>query len=118
MCLPKELGPRKAELTRLEACFMRCLLTLAVVMTSTAGLAAPQLAGPQEAKQGGDIFAANKKLGRGINLRNALEAPKKGDGGATPKPESFKAIKRAGFDPVRLPVKWSAHAQATAPYQL
>ena len=97
---------------------MRCPLTLAVVLTSTIGLAAPNLEMRQEAKQGGDIFAANKKLGRGINLGNALEAPKEGAWGVTLKAEYFKAIKKAGFDTVRLPVKWSAHAQAMAPYQL
>jgi endoglucanase len=66
----------------------------------------------------GDAFAANKKLGRGINFGNTLEAPKEGAWGVTLKPEYFKAIKEAGFDSVRLPVKWSAHAAKEAPYQL
>jgi endoglucanase len=65
-----------------------------------------------------DIFAANKKLGRGINFGNALEAPKEGEWGVTLKAEYFKAIKEAGFDSVRLPVKWSAHAKADAPYTI
>src|ERR1700682_3239763 len=65
-----------------------------------------------------DIAAANKKLGRGINLGNALEAPKEGAWGVTLKAEYFKAIQGAGFDSVGLPVKWSAHAQETAPYTI
>ena len=65
-----------------------------------------------------DIVAANKKLGRGINLGNALEAPQEGAWGVRLKPEYFKAIKEAGFDTVRLPVKWSAHAEADSPYTL
>lgn len=65
-----------------------------------------------------DIHAANKKLGRGINLGNALEAPKEGEWGVTLKAEYFKAIKDAGFDTVRLPVRWSAHAKVDAPYTL
>src|SRR5215471_20466849 len=65
-----------------------------------------------------DIHAINKRLGRGINLGNALEAPKEGAWGVTLKAEYFKAIKNAGFDSVRLPVKWSAHAQTTPPYQI
>jgi endoglucanase len=65
-----------------------------------------------------DIAAANKKLGRGINLGNALEAPKEGDWGVTLRAEYFKAIKEAGFDTVRLPVKWSAHAKSDAPYTI
>lgn len=65
-----------------------------------------------------DIAAVNKKLGRGINLGNALEAPTEGAWGVTLKAEYFKAIKDAGFDSVRLPVRWSAHAGASAPYAL
>jgi endoglucanase len=65
-----------------------------------------------------DIFAANHKLGRGMNLGNALEAPNEGAWGVTLKPEYFKAIKEAGFDTVRVPVNWAAHAKAESPYTL
>ena len=65
-----------------------------------------------------DIFAANKKLGRGINLGNALEAPKEGEWGVTLKAEYFQAIKEAGFATVRLPIQWSAHAAAEPPYAI
>lgn len=65
-----------------------------------------------------DIFDANKKLGRGINLGNALDAPKEGEWGVTLEAEYFRAIKKAGFDTVRLPVRWSAHAAADAPYTI
>jgi endoglucanase len=66
----------------------------------------------------GDAHAANKKLGRGINLGNALEAPREGDWGVTLHADYFKAIKKAGFDSVRLPVNWAAHAKAAAPYTI
>jgi len=89
---------------------MKHLCTLTMVFALTTPLA--------HAKPANDIYAANKKLGRGINLGNALEAPKEGAWGATLKPEYFQAIKKAGFDTVRLPVKWSAHAQAEPPYTL
>src|SRR5262249_42421875 len=69
-------------------------------------------------KPAADIHAANKKLGRGLNIGNALEAPREGDWGVTLKAEYFKAIKEAGFDTVRLPVNWAAHAAATAPYTI
>lgn len=65
-----------------------------------------------------DIFAVNRRLGRGINLGNALEAPREGAWGVTLKPEYFSAIKSAGFATVRLPVKWSAHAAKAAPYTI
>jgi endoglucanase len=89
---------------------------------SLAFLAAVTLA--QEPRSGNDgngkpdIHAAKKKLGRGINLGNALEAPKEGDWGVKLKAEYFQAIKKAGFHSVRLPVRWSAHAKAEGPYTI
>lgn len=59
--------------------------------------------------------AANP-LGRGINLGNALEAPHEGDRGLRIEAGYFKLIAEAGFDTVRLPIKWSAHASQKAPY--
>jgi endoglucanase len=64
----------------------------------------------------GDIFAANKKLGRGVNLGNALESPKEGEWGMKIEAEFFPLIKQAGFDHVRIPVKWMSHASQEAPY--
>jgi endoglucanase len=63
-------------------------------------------------------FEINKKLGRGVNLGNALEAPREGLWGVTLKEEYFKLIKQAGFDTVRIPISWSAHAQQSPPYTI
>lgn len=57
-------------------------------------------------------------LGRGINLGNALEAPNEGEWGVTLKAEYFATIKKADFDTVRLPVRWSAHAANEAPFTI
>ncbi len=65
-----------------------------------------------------DPFKQNKHLGRGINLGNALDAPKEGEWGVTLKEEYFKIIKDAGFDSVRIPCRWSAHALAEKPYTI
>jgi endoglucanase len=65
-----------------------------------------------------DIHTINKKLSRGINLGNALDAPREGAWGVTLKPEYFKAIKDGGFDTVRLPVKWSSHTLSEPPYTI
>jgi endoglucanase len=62
--------------------------------------------------------AANKELGRGINLGNALEAPKEGEWGLKLEAGYFTQIKAARFDTVRVPVRWSAHAAEEAPYTI
>ncbi|MBA4066408.1 MAG: endoglucanase [Isosphaera sp.] len=79
-------------------------------------LVALALAAPPDPKP--DVFAVNKSLGRGVNLGNALEAPKEGDWGMKLEAEFFPPIKKAGFATVRVPVKWSAHAAADAPYTI
>ncbi|OHB52704.1 MAG: endoglucanase [Planctomycetes bacterium GWF2_42_9] len=65
-----------------------------------------------------DPFNQNKRLGRGINFGNALEAPKEGDWGVTIKQEYFKIIKDAGFDSVRIPIRWSSHSLEQPPYTI
>lgn len=82
-----------------------------------AGLAPAQP--PQtRTKPAPDVFAVNKQLGRGVNLGNALEAPKEGDWGLKLEAAYFKLIKSAGYATVRVPVKWSAHAAKDAPYTI
>ena len=67
-----------------------------------------------------DPFFAKLKpvFGRGVNLGNALDAPKEGEWGVTLKESYFEAIQAADFDSVRIPVKWSNHAQRAAPYHI
>ncbi len=57
-------------------------------------------------------------FGRGINLGNALDAPKEGAWDVVLKEEYFEAIRAAGFDSVRIPVRWSTHAGARPPFQI
>ena len=60
--------------------------------------------------------AQAERLGRGVNLGNALEAPVEGEWGMVIKAEFFPKIRQAGFDTVRVPIRWSAHAEESAPY--
>lgn len=55
---------------------------------------------------------------RGVNLGNALEAPMEGAWGLVIQDEWMAIIRDAGFDHVRLPVRWSAHAGREAPYTI
>ncbi len=65
-----------------------------------------------------DPFAQNARLGRGVNLGNALDAPQEGAWGVTLQEEYFQLIKIAGFDAVRIPIRWSTHAAESAPYTI
>jgi len=60
----------------------------------------------------------NHGLGTGINLGNALDAPREGEWGVTLEANYFRQIHQAGFTHVRLPVRWSSHAGQPAPYKL
>ncbi len=76
---------------------------------------APQLT---SSRKGPDAFEQNKRLGRGVNLGNALEAPKEGEWGVTLQEEYFNLIQSAGFDSVRIPIRWSTHASQASPYTI
>ncbi len=89
---------------------MKHLFTLGVLLMSTLSLVAGEA--------GKDEQATGERLGRGINLGNALEAPKEGEWGVRLEAEYFTTIKKAGFTTVRLPVRWSAHAGKEAPYTI
>lgn len=65
-----------------------------------------------------DPFAINRRLGRGVNLGNALEAPAEGEWGMRLEASFFRLIKEAGFQSVRIPIRWSAHASESAPYRI
>jgi endoglucanase len=59
-----------------------------------------------------------RELGHGINLAEALEAPREGLWGVTLREDYFDTIHSAGFSTVRVPIKWSAHAAETNPFTI
>jgi endoglucanase len=63
-------------------------------------------------------FEQNRRLGRGVNLGNALEAPTEGEWGMTLEEGFFQIIHQGGFDSVRVPIRWSNHAANEAPYTI
>ncbi len=65
-----------------------------------------------------DPFEQNERLGRGVNMGNALEAPREGAWGVTLQEEYFQLAKKAGFNSVRIPVRWSSHAGSNPPYTI
>jgi endoglucanase len=65
-----------------------------------------------------DAFEMNQKLGRGVNLGNALEAPTEGEWGVILQEDYFQLIADQGFDSVRIPIRWSSHASSNEPYRI
>ncbi len=63
-------------------------------------------------------FDQNRKIFRGVNFGNALEAPNEGDWGVTIEDEYFKLLKEGGFTSVRVPTSWSTNANIAAPYKI
>ncbi len=64
------------------------------------------------------IAVRNRALGQGINLGDALDAPNEGDWGVTLEAASFDIVAQAGFDSVRIPIRWSNHAGLDSPYTI
>jgi endoglucanase len=59
-----------------------------------------------------------KSLGRGVNFGNMLEAPTEGAWGVSVTEDVIDKAAAAGFASVRLPVRWSNHAAAEAPFTI
>ncbi len=53
-----------------------------------------------------------------MNMGGALEAPREGDWGYTIRREDFRRLKSAGFDTVRVPIKFSAHSAKSPPFAI
>jgi endoglucanase len=90
-------------------------ITLGIVLLGATCVVAAE---PNAPSTKPDAFKMNKLLGRGVNLGNALEAPREGEWGVVLKEEYFSIIKQAGFNSIRLPVRWSGHALAEKPYTI
>jgi endoglucanase len=65
-----------------------------------------------------DAFAMNARIGRAVNFGNALEAPVEGEWGVVLREEYFQLAADAGFDAIRLPIRWNTHALEESPYTI
>ncbi|MDT8999517.1 glycoside hydrolase family 5 protein [Paucibacter sp. APW11] len=93
---------------------LRCLTAAALALGSwlpDSATAAPPAASPS-------TVASASALGRGVNFGNMLDAPREGAWGLSLSDEFIAKAWAAGFRSVRLPVRWSNHAAATAPYAI
>lgn len=65
-------------------------------------------------------FEINERLGRGINMGNAFEAPSETAWSNPWKPEYFRIMSELGFTHVRVPIRWEPadRSMSTAPYTI
>jgi len=88
---------------------------IAFVLICAAVVGAPRL----NAQDTWTAAEAAARLGRGVNLGNALEAPDyEGEWGMYIEDEFFQLIADAGFDSVRLPVRWDTRAGSASPWTI
>ena len=113
-----------------------CAATFATILLGVGGCAAGGAVGPStsagvpdinnypplrnDAPPGGSAAAISMAaaLGRGVNFGNMLEAPTEGAWGLSVTDDFIDKTASAGFKSVRLPVRWSNHASAQAPFTI
>ena len=66
----------------------------------------------------GQAQASHFPIRRGVNLGGALEAAYEGEWGYRIEADHLSAIADAGFDGVRLPVRWDEHAEGRSGYRI
>jgi endoglucanase len=85
-----------------------CALLLGVASACDAGGQSQAPAKPERGHRDA-LQVSSPEIGRCMNLSNALEADYEGQWGYRIEFGHIDAIARAGFDTIRLPVRWSAH---------
>lgn len=71
-------------------------------------------------QEAANAFEMNQRLGRGINMGNAFEAPTESAWGNPWKPAYFRIMSELGFAHVRIPIRWSTPGRSmnTPPYTI
>ena len=89
-----------------------------IAVTSQANnVTAPQPA-PQIQSMTKPVSATPFKVRRCMNMGNALEADNEGDWGYKITAQDLRVVAEAGFDTVRIPIRWDAHTAHRAPYTI
>ena len=78
----------------------------------------PPLANGAPPGASANALATAAAIGRGVNFGNMLEAPTEGAWGLSVTGDFIDKAAAAGFTSVRLPVRWSNHASADAPFTI
>jgi len=93
-------------------------ITFIILFISVCMAGEPNLSSPKGCTEA-SAFTMNRIIGRGINIGGALDSPKQeGEWGVTLQEEYFQIIKDAGFNSIRLPVRWNTRAEDKPPYTI
>jgi hypothetical protein len=127
LSLPRSPSDIRSAVTR-AALLALSLVTAACAGTSSTSVPTPQTVAdiasyppmPNDTPPGASASATATAaaLGRGVNFGNMLEAPSEGAWGLTVTDDFIDKAAAAGFKSVRLPVRWSNHASADAPFTI
>ncbi len=112
MRLKKSLKVQRNRNHNIHAALLAALIVLGTGCSKDNPMAPDEMKTPT----GLNPYTVNAKLGRGMNLGNALEAPNEGEWGVTLQSNYFDLIKNAGFNSVRIPIRWSTHATTGSPF--
>lgn len=78
----------------------------------------PRRHAPQNLPMAQPANTAPFKVRRCMNMGNALEASNEGDWGYRITAQDLRIVAAAGFDTVRIPIRWDAHTNHRAPYTI
>jgi endoglucanase len=67
-------------------------------------------------RNGSATTKATGELRRGMNFGDAMDAPNEGDWGVMLSASDFRTVHEAGFDHVRIPMRFSTHVDSRPPY--
>jgi endoglucanase len=90
---------------------MKLSLLSLIMLAHVYALSAQDFAGPHE---------MNTRLGRGINMGNAFEAPTETGWGNPWQPDYFRRMSELGFSHVRIPIRWNTteRSMSSAPFTI
>lgn len=97
--------------------FIAATVLAAGLGVGVGGAALPATGAAEQARQA-EARTTDAPFQSCVNLGNALDADVEGSWGYYIEDAHIEDIAAAGFDAIRIPVKWSAHALDTAPYTI
>lgn len=91
---------------------MKTILSLTTISAVALAIAVPAFG-----QDSNDAAPTGLPVGTCINMGNSLEPPQEGSWGGKPiSKDDFERIKAAGFDTVRIPVRWHNQSMSEPPY--